>query len=65
MRVATPADLQQVMRQLKMPYARGVAPELFTTARAQRWEPAEIVKALLDEEIAGRAGCPRFMTNSR
>lgn len=50
-----PAELEQTMRQLKMPYARGIAPDVFATARAQRWEPAEIVKALLDEEIAGRS----------
>src|SRR6476469_7102090 len=43
------------MRQLKMPYARGLAPELLATAKAQRWEPVEIVKALLVEEVAGRA----------
>ena len=42
------------MRQLKMPYARGLAPELFATAKAQRWEPVEVVKALLVEEVAGR-----------
>uniref|UniRef100_UPI0032B0F0D6 ATP-binding protein n=1 Tax=uncultured Microbacterium sp. TaxID=191216 RepID=UPI0032B0F0D6 len=50
-----PAELEQMMRHLKMPYARSLAPELFATAKTQRWEPAEIVKALLDEEIAGRA----------
>ena len=50
-----PVELEQAMRQLKMPYARGIAAEVFATARAQRWEPAEVVKALLDAEIAGRA----------
>ena len=50
-----PAELEQTMRQLKMPYARGIAPDVFATARAQRWEPAEVVKALLDAEIAGRS----------
>ncbi len=49
-----PAEVEQLMRQLKMPYARGLAPELFATAKAQRWEPVEIVKALLVEEVAGR-----------
>jgi DNA replication protein DnaC len=43
------------MPQLKMPYARALAPELLITARTQRWEPAEIVKALLVEEVAGRS----------
>ena len=50
-----PAELEQMMRQLKMPYARVAAPELFATAKAQRWEPAAIVQALLEEETAGRA----------
>jgi DNA replication protein DnaC len=51
---ALPAEVEQLMRQLKMPYARGMAPELFATAKAQRWEPVEVVKALLVEEVAGR-----------
>src|SRR6476661_2905233 len=50
------------MRQLKMPYARGLAPELLATAKAQRWEPVEIVKALLVEEVTGRG---RSMLASR
>ena len=50
-----PADLEALMRQLKMPYARALAPELLITARTQRWEPAEVVKALLVEEVAGRS----------
>jgi DNA replication protein DnaC len=49
-----PVEVEQLMRQLKMPYARGLAPELLATAKAQRWEPVEIVKALLVEEVAGR-----------
>ena len=59
---ALPAEVEQLMRQLKMPYARGLAPELFATAKAQRWEPVEIVKALLVEEVTGRG---RSMLASR
>nr|WP_207343789.1 IS21-like element helper ATPase IstB [Arthrobacter sp. E3] len=44
-----------MMRSLKMPHARALAPELIATARAQRWEPVEIIKALFTEEIRGRA----------
>ena len=29
-------------------------PEVIATARAQRWEPAEVLRALLTEEAAGR-----------
>lgn len=52
---ALPADLETLMRQLKMPHARALAPELIATAKAQRWEPGEVIKALFTEEIAGRA----------
>jgi len=52
---ALPAELEALMRQLKMPHARALAPELIATARAQRWEPTEIIKALFTEEAAGRA----------
>lgn len=52
---ALPAELEAVMRQLKMPHARALAPELIATARAQRWEPVEIIKALFAEEAGGRA----------
>jgi DNA replication protein DnaC len=51
---ALPVEVEQLMRQLKMPYARALAPELLATAKAQRWEPVEVVKALLVEETVGR-----------
>jgi DNA replication protein DnaC len=52
---ALPTDLEALMRQLKMPHARAIAPDVLATARAQRWEPAEVIKALLAEETKGRA----------
>ncbi|GAA1786751.1 IS21-like element IS100kyp family helper ATPase IstB [Pseudarthrobacter sulfonivorans] len=52
---ALPAELEALMRQLKMPHARALAPELIATARAQRWEPAEVIQALFVEEVAGRS----------
>ena len=52
---ALPAELEALMRQLKMPHARALAPELIATAKAQRWEPVEIIKALFVEEVAGRS----------
>ena len=33
---------------------RKAAPELLATAKAQRWEPAEALRALLSDELAGR-----------
>ena len=59
---ALPAELEALMRQLKMPHARALAPELIATAKAQRWEPVEIIKALFVEEVAGRS---RSMLTSR
>lgn len=50
-----PEDLQGLFRSLKMPHARAVAPQLVATAKAQRWEPVEVLRALLQEETAGRA----------
>ena len=50
-----PVEVEQLMRQLKMPYARALAPELVATAKAQRWDPVEVIKALFVEEVAGRS----------
>jgi DNA replication protein DnaC len=52
---ALPAELETMMRQLKIPHARALAPELIATAKAQRWDPAEVIKALFTDEVAGRA----------
>jgi DNA replication protein DnaC len=39
---------------MRLPHIRRVAPEILATARAQRWEPGEVLRVLLSEEIAGR-----------
>ena len=39
---------------MRLPYMRKAAPELLATAKAQRWDPAEVLKALLVEEVSGR-----------
>jgi DNA replication protein DnaC len=52
---ALSAELEALMRQLKMPYTRALAPELIATVRAQRWEPVEVIKALFVEEVTGRS----------
>lgn len=48
------ADLEQLLRRMRLPHIRRTAPEVLATARAQRWEPAEVLRSLLVEEIAGR-----------
>ncbi len=49
-----PEDLQALLRRLRMPHTRAAAPDVIATARAQRWEPAEVLRALLAAEVAGR-----------
>ena len=49
-----PADLEVLLRRMRLPYMRTAAPDILATARAQRWDPAEVVKALLVEEVTGR-----------
>ena len=47
-------DLDRLSRRLRLPYLRAAAPEVLLTAKAQRWAPAETVRALLVEEERGR-----------
>jgi DNA replication protein DnaC len=47
-------DLEALLRRLRLPHIRRAAPEVIATARAQRWEPAEVLKILFGEELAGR-----------
>ncbi|MDQ6948943.1 MAG: IS21-like element helper ATPase IstB [Actinomycetota bacterium] len=51
---ALPDELEALLRRLRLPHVRAAAPELIATARAQRWEPAEVLKALFAAEVAGR-----------
>jgi DNA replication protein DnaC len=48
------AEVTALLRRLRLPYIRAHAPEVLATARAQRWDPAEVLKVLLAEEVAGR-----------
>jgi DNA replication protein DnaC len=47
-------DLDRLSRRLRLPYLRAAAPDVLATAKAQRWAPAETVRALLVEEERGR-----------
>lgn len=49
-----PPELEAVLKRMRFPYLRKAAPEVLATARSQRWDPAEVVRILLDEEIKGR-----------
>lgn len=46
--------LEALLRRMRLPHIRRAAPEVLATARAQRWEPAEVLRVLLVEEVAGR-----------
>ena len=47
-------ELEALSRRLRMPHLRRLAPQVLATARLQRWEPAEVLRVLLTEEVAGR-----------
>lgn len=49
-----PEELTALLRRMRLPYLRQAAPEVCATARAQRWDPAEVLRVLLAEEVAGR-----------
>lgn len=52
---ASPVDeVVDLLRQLRLPHMRRTAVDLLATAKAQRWDPAEAVRALLAEELTGR-----------
>jgi DNA replication protein DnaC len=48
------AQLEALLRRMRLPHIRRVAPEVLATAKAQRWDPAEVLRVLLTEEVAGR-----------
>jgi len=48
------ADLESGLRRLKLASMRAVAPELLVTAKTQRWSPEELLRALVETEIAAR-----------
>lgn len=58
---ALPEELTAVLRRMRLPYVRAAAPEVLATARAQRWDPAEVLRVLLVEEITGRDAATQRM----
>jgi DNA replication protein DnaC len=54
-----PDDVSALLRRLRLPYVRGCAEEVFATARSQRWDPAEVLRAVLEEEARGRDAATR------
>lgn len=56
---ALPEDLERILRRMRLPYLRKAAPDVLATARAQRWDPAEVLRVLLTEEVTGRDSATR------
>jgi len=55
MSASSPIDeVVDLLKRLRLPHMRRHAPDVLATAKAQRWEPAEAVRVLLAEELAGR-----------
>lgn len=54
-----PDGLAAVLRRMRLPYVRAAAPDVLATARAQRWDPAEVLRVLLEEEARGRDAATR------
>lgn len=48
------AEAIALTKRLKLPHLRRALTDLVPTAKAQRWDPAEVVRVLLAEEAAGR-----------
>ncbi len=48
------ADLEQGLKRLKLRRMRQLAPELLQTAKTQRWVPEELLRTLVEAEIAAR-----------
>ena len=47
-------EVVDLLRELRLPHMRRTAADLPGAAKAQRWDPAEAIRALLTEELAGR-----------
>lgn len=52
-------DLVEGLRRLKLATMREQAPEVLQTAVTQRWGPEEVVRSLLQAEIAARDAANR------
>jgi DNA replication protein DnaC len=49
-----PADLTEALRRLKLATVRRLAPEILHTAKVQRWAPEEVLRTLIEAEVAAR-----------
>src|SRR5262249_37288453 len=47
-------DLTEALRRLKLATVRRLAPEVLQTAKVQRWAPEEVLRTLIEAEVAAR-----------
>jgi DNA replication protein DnaC len=47
-------DLAAGLKRLKLATIRRIAPDVLATAKTQRWAPDEVLRTLVEAEIAGR-----------
>lgn len=47
-------EIAALCRRLRLRYIREQAPDMLATAKAQRWDPTELLRVLLEAEAAGR-----------
>ena len=47
-------DLDAGLRRLKLAAVRRTAPEVLITAKTQRWTPEEVLRTLVETELAAR-----------
>ena len=47
-------EITALCRRLRLRYIREQAPDVLATAKAQRWDPTELLRVLLEAEAAGR-----------
>jgi hypothetical protein len=53
------AGLEQLLRRMRLPHMRRIAPEVLATAKAQRWDPTGITsspKRARNSSTSGTAG---------
>ena len=54
-----PQELTAALTRMRLPYLRAASPEILATAKAQRWDPGEVLRVLMVEEIRGRDDATR------
>lgn len=56
-----PDELTALLKRMRLPYLRAAAPDVLATAKAQRWDPTELLRVLLAEEVRGRDQATKAM----